>query len=484
MIEIRHLRYFVALAEERHFSRAAERLHIAQPGLSQQIQSLEAQLGVELIDRTRRRVELTAAGQALHEEGRRALAEFDRVLEYTRRVGRGKVGRLRIGVIASAIYNVLPGALREFRQRCPEVELIVHEMTTPVQVDAMKAGEIDVGLMRLPYATDDLETRPILEERLAVVLSERNPLAELKEMPLTALADQPHIIFPAAPRPSWADFVLKVCRQAGFEPRVVQEAMEAQVKAERQRRAAIITAEGSRNSSILIAEGEKQAAVLRAEGEAKAIETVFGAIHAGAPDERLLSYQYLQMLPELARGDSNKVFVIPSEFSQAMAGLGSAAAAMSGGEPVSGRSAGEGASERPLAPPPPNLDDVGAKAAADAADAVDRAGAAVVGVQRGLHVVVVGAQQAGEVAKAQAQVGVTVEDLLARDAGLHLGGGGGHQLREAQRADRAHRARTEGALHAHQAEGEVGLDALRVRRPQDRGREGGLNPVAAGIAVR
>lgn len=226
MIEIRHLRYFVTLAEERHFSRAAERLFIAQPGLSQQIQSLEAQLGVELIDRTKRRVELTAAGHALHEEGRRALAEFDRVLEYTRRVGRGKVGKLRIGVIASAIYNVLPGALREFRQRYPEVDLIVREMTTPVQVNAMTTGEIDVGLMRLPYATGELQTRPILEERLAVVLSERNPLAQLEEMPLTALAHEPHIIFPAAPRPSWADFVLRVCRQAGFEPRVVQEAME------------------------------------------------------------------------------------------------------------------------------------------------------------------------------------------------------------------------------------------------------------------
>jgi DNA-binding transcriptional LysR family regulator len=227
MIEIRHLRYFVVLAEERHFSRAADRLYIAQPGLSQQIQSLEAQLGVSLIDRTKRRVELTAAGQALLEEGRRALAEFDRVVEYTRRVGRGEVGRLRIGVIASAIYNVLPGALRAFRARYPNVELIVREMTTPVQVNAMNAGEIDVGLMRLPYATGDLETRPILEERLGVVLPERHPLAVMEEMPLTALADQPMIIFPAAPRPSWADFVLRVCRQAGFEPRVVQAAMEA-----------------------------------------------------------------------------------------------------------------------------------------------------------------------------------------------------------------------------------------------------------------
>ncbi len=178
----------------------------------------------------------------------------------------------------------------------------------------------------------------------------------------------------------WGIRVNRVELKSVDPPRTVQEAMEKQMRAERDRRATILTAQGIKQSQILTAEGEKQAAVLtaegqrtsailRAEGEAKAIETVFGAIHAGAPDERLLSYQYLQMLPQLARGDSNKVFVIPSEFSQAMAGLGSAAAALAGAEPATAPSRGESVPPRPLPPPPQNLDDVGAKAAADAADA-------------------------------------------------------------------------------------------------------------------
>ncbi len=160
-------------------------------------------------------------------------------------------------------------------------------------------------------------------------------------------------------------------------PRTVQEAMEKQMRAERDRRATILTAEGIKQSSILTAEGEKQSAVLkaegartsailRAEGEAKAIETVFQAIHEGAPDERLLSYQYLQMLPQLARGEANKIFVIPSEFSQALGNLGGAVSRFGGG--------GEGA------PPPPKprlgpsgADDAAAAAAADAAEAAEAA---------------------------------------------------------------------------------------------------------------
>ena len=226
MIEIRHLRYFVVLAEERNFSRAAKRLFIAQPGLSRQIQSMEAQLGFALIDRTRRRFELTEAGAALLEEGRRALAEFDRALQYTRRVARGEVGMLRIGVIPSALYKVLPMALREYRRCYPEVEVIVREMTTPAQVNAMTAGEIDVGFMRLPYAVGELIARPIVEVRFGVVLPMEHPLTSLAEIPLPALAEEP-LLFPAPPRSSWADFVLKVCRDAGFEPRIGPAAAES-----------------------------------------------------------------------------------------------------------------------------------------------------------------------------------------------------------------------------------------------------------------
>ena len=177
----------------------------------------------------------------------------------------------------------------------------------------------------------------------------------------------------------WGIRVNRVELKSVDPPRTVQEAMEKQMRAERDRRATILTAQGVKQSQILTAEGEKQAAVLtaegartaailRAEGEAKAIDTVFRAIHAGAPDERLLSYQYLQMLPELARGDSNKVFVIPSEFSQAVAGLGRAAGMVGGEAEVGDSSNGAAAQSRP-APLPSSHDAVDARAAADAADA-------------------------------------------------------------------------------------------------------------------
>jgi DNA-binding transcriptional LysR family regulator len=226
MIELRHIRYFIALAEERNFCRAAERLRIAQPGLSQQIHSLESQLGVVLLDRSKRPVQLTDAGNALLTEGRRALAEVERAIDFTRRSGRGAVGRLRIGAISSAIYAVLPQLLHEFRDRYPNVDLVLRDMTTPVIAQAMRNGELDVGLMRLPYDTGSFRTRTLIEEDLMVMVPEGHPLAALQAVPLRALAEQPLIVFPAHPRPSLADFVIRLCRQHGFEPNVVQEAIE------------------------------------------------------------------------------------------------------------------------------------------------------------------------------------------------------------------------------------------------------------------
>ena len=175
----------------------------------------------------------------------------------------------------------------------------------------------------------------------------------------------------------WGIRVNRVELKSVEPPRTVQEAMEKQMRAERDRRATILTAEGIKQSSILTAEGEKQSAVLkaegartsailRAEGEAKAIETVFQAIHEGAPDERLLSYQYLQMLPQLARGEANKIFVIPSEFSQALGNLGGAVS----------RFGGNGGTLPPAAPYKPkdsSSDDAAAAAAADAAEAAQAA---------------------------------------------------------------------------------------------------------------
>lgn len=226
-IELRHLRYFIAVAEELHFGRAAEHLHVAQPGLSQQIQVLESELGVRLFDRSSRRVELTPAGTALLTEGRRALAQMERALDRARRTGLGELGRLTVAAIGSATYDVLPAVLREYRRRYPDVELLLREMSTGAQVNALRTGEIDVGFLRLPADTHDLVSATVREETMLLMLPASHPLAERSEVPLAALAGQPLIVFPASPRPSWADIVIAACRQAGFEPRVVQEAMES-----------------------------------------------------------------------------------------------------------------------------------------------------------------------------------------------------------------------------------------------------------------
>jgi DNA-binding transcriptional LysR family regulator len=226
MIDLRQIRYFAALAEELHFGRAAERLRIAQPALTQQMQRLERDLGVVLIDRSRRRVQLTAAGEVLLEEGRRVLAQVERAVTLTRRAGRGEVGRLVIGASESASYGVLPELLREYRRDFPAVDLSVRLMTTPAQVEAVKSGEIDVGLARSPMDAGGLACRTIRVDPLAVLLPEEHPLAQEPEIALGQMEGVPLVVHPAAQRPSWVDFMLSVLRDAGVEPGPVQEASD------------------------------------------------------------------------------------------------------------------------------------------------------------------------------------------------------------------------------------------------------------------
>ena len=228
MIELRHIRYLVTIAEEQNFSRAAERLKMGQPGLSHHIGELERQIGAQLVDRSTRPVRLTPAGDALVNEGRVVLSAFDEAIAFTRRVARGEVGRIRIGTVASATFEVLPRLLRAYRTRCPDVQLMVRDMTTPAQIEAIQRGDIDAGLIRLPYETGDLATHLILEEGLGVVLPDAHPLARLTEVPLPALAGQPMVLFPASRQPTRArTYIPRLCREAGFEPWIVQEAMDS-----------------------------------------------------------------------------------------------------------------------------------------------------------------------------------------------------------------------------------------------------------------
>ncbi len=225
-MELRHLRYFLAVADELHFGRAATRLHISQPPLSQQIQQLEREMGVELFVRTHRRVRLTEAGRAFQPEARALLLRLDDATAGARRVARGETGALAVGFIASATYGLLPRLYRRFRERYPDVSLVLSELSTAEQVAALRAGQLHVGLARAPVGDEGLVAEPLAEEPLLAALPRGHPLAARPAIRLRELAGEPFVLFPRQPRPGWIDVVQGACLGAGFRPSVVQEALE------------------------------------------------------------------------------------------------------------------------------------------------------------------------------------------------------------------------------------------------------------------
>ncbi|UFP95389.1 LysR family transcriptional regulator [Gloeobacter morelensis] len=227
-MELRHLKYFLAVAEELHFSRAAEKLHMAQPPLSQQIRVLEAELGVQLFERTRRKVQLTEAGRVFFEEGQRAMAHLEQAVRSTQRAARGESGRLAVGFNSSAAYSVLPAILRAYRQRFAEVELVLRELTTDRQLSELRDGRIDVGFLYLPVEDPALRCEPLLSEPLVVAVGEFHPLAGERSLGLEAVADEPLIINPRADGRRFYDLVTGIFEQAGFKPRIAQEAVLTQ----------------------------------------------------------------------------------------------------------------------------------------------------------------------------------------------------------------------------------------------------------------
>lgn len=228
-MELRHLRYFVTLAEELHFGRAAEKLHISQPPLSMQIRALESELGVMLFNRTQRHVALTQAGHALLQEARQLLARVDQAVLITRRAGRGEIGELAVGFISVADYNVLPLVLREFRRKYPLVNLTLREATTDAQVRDLLAGRLDVGFLLPPITEPALESVSILREPLIAALPEKHPLVKKSgKLALEKLKDEPFILFPRPNAPGLYDDIVSCCKAAGFSPRVEQEAIQMQ----------------------------------------------------------------------------------------------------------------------------------------------------------------------------------------------------------------------------------------------------------------
>jgi DNA-binding transcriptional LysR family regulator len=226
-MELRHLRYFVAVAEECHFGRAADRLHIAQPPLSQQIKQLEDQLGVRLLTRSTRKVELTAAGELYLGRARTILAAVDRAELEAKQVAAGQLGHLAIGFTGSATYELLPSLARVLREDFPGIELeLKGEMLTPNQIAALLDRTLDLGLLRPPVRSPDIDVRVLRREPLIAALPAHHPLAGRSQVKLAALSDEPFICYPSRHRSVVYEAVFDACRHAGFTPRSVVEVAE------------------------------------------------------------------------------------------------------------------------------------------------------------------------------------------------------------------------------------------------------------------
>lgn len=229
-MELRHLRYFIAVAQELHFGRAAELLGISQPPLSQQIQALEQELGARLFERTNRRVALSEAGRLFLEEARLVLAQVDKAADVARRAQLGELGEMKIGFTSSAPFNSsIPKAIYAFRQRFPAVHLNLEEMSSQAVADALLDESIEIGLIRPLSLPDSLVATELFREPLVAVINAAHPLARGSEggLHIAALADEPFVFFPRSYGSGLYAQLLNLARQAGFSPHFAQEASEA-----------------------------------------------------------------------------------------------------------------------------------------------------------------------------------------------------------------------------------------------------------------
>lgn len=228
-MDLRQLRYFVAVARERNFTRASEQLHIAQPPLSRQIQLLESELGVVLISRRSRPLRLTDAGRLFYEQALQVLGRVEQMKTSTRRVGLRERSVFSIGFVPSTLYGGLPMLVRKLRQKEPELDIQLLEMITVQQIDALKAGRIDIGFGRVRSNDPAVERTVLREERLVLAIPGGTPLAQSADpIPLASLAGEKLIVYPKEPRPSFADQVLTLLHDQGAHPAEVQEVRELQ----------------------------------------------------------------------------------------------------------------------------------------------------------------------------------------------------------------------------------------------------------------
>ncbi|MBP0724634.1 LysR family transcriptional regulator [Bacillus sp. RG28] len=227
-MELRQLHYFLTVAEELHFGRAAKRLQMTQPPLSQQIQQLENELGVLLFKRTKRHVELTKAGTTFLEGVTRTLEQLNQTIDSSQRAQRGEIGKLEVGFVGSATYDILPPLIREYQNQYPNVELKLQELSTPNQINELDHQKLDIGFVRPPIQGDAITSEIIHETPCILALPKHHPLTKEKEIQVSMLQNQPFIVVSRNIWPELYDDIVALCRNEGFSLQIKQEATEYQ----------------------------------------------------------------------------------------------------------------------------------------------------------------------------------------------------------------------------------------------------------------
>ena len=226
-MELRQLRYFVALAEQLHFARAAELLHMTQPALSQQIKALEDDLGVRLVDRTKREVTLTEAGSYFLQEAQLTSKQAERAQAVAKRVARGQLGSLRIGYVSSAVFTgIVSQIASEFRQHAPGFQLLLEELLGPEQLIKIAAGTLDAGIIRLPieHELPHLETKVLIKERMVIAIREDHPVARLKQISVADLRNENFIVWKGIQPMTMNDHLVALAQEGDFPLHIGQAA--------------------------------------------------------------------------------------------------------------------------------------------------------------------------------------------------------------------------------------------------------------------
>jgi len=228
-MELRHLRYFVAVGEEQHYGRAAERLHLAQPALSRQIQNLEEEIGVKLFNRLARGVKISAAGASFLDDARRILQQVNEATMRAGRVARGQTGSLRVGFVESASWHgVVPDSFRQFSQRQPDAELQLHPLGSLEQIDAVRSGRLDAGFVFSMSKVDrEMDQVPVAVHYVVLAVPKAHPLTKVKKLRVRDMTNAAFVWFPRRQAPAYYDRLMQECFRGGLKtPHIVQEAVD------------------------------------------------------------------------------------------------------------------------------------------------------------------------------------------------------------------------------------------------------------------